>query len=174
MSCLRHDDSCQDCGRRYCCQSCGGHNFQENPNEPCTCEPTVSVHCHDYGEIITHTFNQAEFIDHIRTHTKVHPEIGKIHHLPTHTLDAPQTNPFEFNFTQGGWFMSTDLDELLNYSTFILENGIVYKNEFYGSLLCFKWEHDCSGVPDKVVGCKSKVIRGLCKEDYLDAAVEDE
>ena len=70
--------------------------------------------------------------------------------------------------------MSTDLDELLNYSTFILENGIVYKNEFYGSLLCFKGDHDGSGVPDKVVGCKSKVIRGLCKEDYLDTNDEDD
>ena len=70
--------------------------------------------------------------------------------------------------------MSTDLDKLLNYSTFILENGIEYKNDFYGSLLCFKEEHDVSGVPDKVVGCMSKLIRKLCAQDYLDAAVEEE
>ena len=173
MSCARHDDSCHDCGRRYCCQSCRGQNFHENPNEPCTCEPTVSVHCHDYGEIITHAFNQAEFIQHIRTHTKVHPEIGKIHHLPTHTLDAPETNPFEFDFTQGGWFMSTDLDQLLNYSTFILENGIVYKNEFYASLVCFKGEY-VPNTADKFIGCKNNLIRTLCRQAYLDAAVDDE
>ena len=70
--------------------------------------------------------------------------------------------------------MSTDLDQLLNYSTFILENGIEYKNDFYGSLLCFKEEHDVSGVPDKVVGCMSTLIRKLCTQDYLDAAVEEE
>jgi hypothetical protein len=113
-------------------------------------------------------------MDHIRTHTKEHPEIGKIHHLPTHTLDAPSTNHFEYDLTQGGWFMSTDLDQLLNYSTFILENGIEYKNDFYGSLLCFKEEHNVSGVPDKVVGCMSTLIRKLCRQTYLDAAVEEE
>ena len=47
MSCARHDDCCHDCGRRYCCQSCGGQNFQENPNEPCMCDeqevPTFTI-----------------------------------------------------------------------------------------------------------------------------------
>ena len=43
MSCARHDDCCHDCGRRYCCQSCGGQNFQENPNEPCTCDEQEPV-----------------------------------------------------------------------------------------------------------------------------------
>ena len=43
MSCARHDDCCQDCGRRHCCQSCRGQNFQENPNEPCTCEQESAV-----------------------------------------------------------------------------------------------------------------------------------
>ena len=176
-SCARHDDCCHDCGRRYCCQSCGGQNFQENPNEPCSCDVLVTVHCHDYGNLITHTFDKAEFMEHIRTHTKEHPEIGTIHHLPTHTLNAPETNPFEFDATQGGWFMSTDLDKLLNYSTFILENGIVYKNDFYASLVCFKEGHDVSGAADRVIGCKSKLIRSLCVRDYLEEespSVDDE
>jgi len=43
MSCARHDDCCQDCGRRYCCQSCRGQNFQENPNEPCSCDEPVTT-----------------------------------------------------------------------------------------------------------------------------------
>jgi hypothetical protein len=70
--------------------------------------------------------------------------------------------------------MSTDLDKLLNYSTFILENGIVYKNDFYASLVCFKEGHDVSGAADRVIGCKSKLIRGLCAQTYLDARAEEE
>ena len=43
MSCYRHDDCCQDCGRHNCSQACGGRNFQENPNQPCTCEEPIST-----------------------------------------------------------------------------------------------------------------------------------
>ena len=73
--------------------------------------------------------------------------------------------------------MSTDLDKLLNYSTFILENGIVYKNDFYASLVCFKEGYDVSGAADRVIGCKSKLIRSLCARAFLEEespSVDDE
>ena len=163
-NCPFHNNCCQDCGYRNCIQDCGSRNY--DPIEKCTCDSQIAVYNYNYGTIVKNTFNQTDFIQHIRTHTIDHPEIGRIHHLPMYSLDAP-INTEEFDYLNGGWFMSTNLDELLSYSAFTLEYGIVYDNNFYGTLYCFNTD-DISGAADKCIPML-QCIRNLSRRNALES-----
>jgi len=150
MPCARHDDCCQDCGRRYCCQSCRGQNFQENPNEPCSCEqdPTVPTFAILKSEMTPQTQKmqmQKKQVT-IRIYYIIdgaeacyqRDSASFMENLLAHSQPFRDSTIYEIY--PGHWFQASTLENIENYDYLCFYELETVDKKILGNLYCFRNE----------------------------------